>query len=78
MNEQKTKEIYRNAFTGPVGAAVLEDLVSTYVLAQNPYREPGLMARFEGRRDLVLLILSLVYDRIDDSVDYLLTHKEGK
>lgn len=67
----KIRAAYKNAFTGPSGDIVLSDLVESYVLQSNPHSDAEMVMRFEGRRDLVLLLLQLAYGDPAREVDYL-------
>lgn len=74
----RIREAYRAVLGSPNGAAMLEDLVKTYVLSRNPYKDAIQAMRFEGRRDLVLLLLSFVREKPEVATDYLINIKEDK
>lgn len=65
----RIKAAYRNALSGPVGGEMLRDLIKQYVLSPNPHKDALMMARFEGRRDLVLAMLSLLHERVDEEAE---------
>lgn len=65
----RIKAAYRNALGGAAGTEMLRDLVKTYVLSPNPHKDALLIARFEGRRDLVLTMLSLLHEKLDEETE---------